>query len=441
MITASNILCDWWKNQPGSAKVAALSAFIVGMCTHVTAMTNFFLNHDSVHQFADMNREFISNGRWFLGFVYRLHGDSLNQTMGILFEILFISIAGLITVKKLNTRSSMFAALIGAMMVTFPTVVGINAYGVGLPYFLALLLAVLAVNMVDKRIAGTIFSVIALTISMGIYQAFIGYAVGLFVVALLMQALRDGMDSSKIFKKGIKYVFVSLVSCILYFIIVQLIVHMTGEELASYRGMDTALSSVSLDSIPQLVLDAYAGVAKFFLLDAYADASILSVWLYRAVIIFLIFNIFTLIRKRKIYRKKQLFSMIIFLLAVLPLAVHIIVILGQNDSHWLMKYSFVLIPILTIELFDELEVNIAFQKFIVANKKWVRNGVIIFTAIPFILGVGLNVSWFRTTAECYNILRFGNMTALSAATQLCSSLNEAGYTSESPCRPRCSRHK
>lgn len=121
------------------SKVATISAFFVGIVTHLAGITNYFHNHDSIMSVFGMRYDLAVQGKWFSRVIENLFfGEVASPSTAIVVGLLFIAVSAGITVAFLGIESKVFAALIGAMMTTFPTVVCTNSYLLSSVVFFAL---------------------------------------------------------------------------------------------------------------------------------------------------------------------------------------------------------------------------------------------------------------------------------------------------------------
>ena len=155
---------------------AFLSAILCGFFSHMVILTSDIPNHDGLDSlYFDQNMT--TSGRWFLGTACGISSFySLPWLTGIL-AIVYIAVAAVFVVKLLKVEHPVFSALIGAMMVSFPSIASNFAYVFTFDgYMLALLLAVLSVYMVEKGKFGFVVGGILLAFSLGTYQAYLSVA-------------------------------------------------------------------------------------------------------------------------------------------------------------------------------------------------------------------------------------------------------------------------
>lgn len=428
-----------WNLISSTVKIAFFSSLLVGLIVHLSGITNHFLNHDSLIGIQGLsNRAQLVQGKWFSGVFYQIFGGNITNTETyFVIAILFLSICAGITVCFLQVKSNISAMLIGALMVTFPSVVATNSYvAASIVFFGALLLACLCVFFADHGRIGLFVSIIFMTLSLGTYQAMISYAVGLFILKMILESLKKTYSTKECILRGLKYILILVAAIILYYILLKTILFVTGVELGTYRGI-SQMESIQIWNIPNLIKDAYAKVFKFFLFDSYGENTTFTAWLYRGIILCGITNYLALIKKTGLYKDKVRVLLSVTLVLLLPLAVHIIAVLGQNiNTHWCMIYAFVLIPIAVI-VFADLNEYVSPLANTEDDTNHTKRGlketgisalIVLTLALGFIQGW----KWFMITGECYTALRYSNSAAYAAGVQLSSKLTDMGYENSIP---------
>ena len=417
-----------WANAPAGVKSAFFTALLVGIITHMTGITNFFQNHDSILNLFDTSKT--PYGRWLSGIVGALGGSVTGTGTFIFLGVLFIAVSAGLAVAFLKIRSRLLAGLAGAMLVTFPSVVCANAYiFTAMTILISILFASLAVYCADKGGFGATLAVLFLTLALGAYQAFISYAAGLFILGLVLDLFRGVDDTRAFILRGLKYVGILILAVGLYYAVMRLDLYLHASQLTTYMGIDQ-VGLVRLGNIPGLILGAYVKVAKFFLLDSYGEATVLSVWLYRISLLVGGVTYLALIVKTRLYRNALHTVLSLVLMLLFPLAIHLIAVLGQTtDTHWIMMYSFVLLPVMLIAFADLANDQAGEpEEARTSGKRFFS----LLAAAALVLGLGQTYMWFSVTGECYTALRLSNNATHTAAMKLCSDLIDAGCTEDTP---------
>ena len=128
-------------NKPLEWKVCFFSALLVGLIAHFYKITNWLPNWDSlVFRYDPQNM--IGLGRWFLPVVCSFSSFYDLPFLNGLIAIVFHALSAVCICRIFNVQKKITAALIGALIVSFPTVTSIMMYNyVADGYAIAFLLA------------------------------------------------------------------------------------------------------------------------------------------------------------------------------------------------------------------------------------------------------------------------------------------------------------
>lgn len=238
-----------WKKLEEQYKIAIFATLFAGVITHGYAMTNLILYHDAAYWRNTVGATY-SSGRWMLGFlgehglIGRLFGVySIPFFQGCIAIILLMVINCLI-VNLLEIKQKVLVILTCGIMTCFPTVITLFGFIYTFDYYmLSVLLSVLAVWFTERGRNGwesVLLPVVFLTLSMGIYQAYISFAASLFWLVLLDVVLRD--NSWKItdyLRKIRKYLIVCAGSLLLYLGINKLVLSILEIPLTDYQNIES----------------------------------------------------------------------------------------------------------------------------------------------------------------------------------------------------------
>ena len=152
-----NILPQW--------KVCFISALVVGVVAHLYKITNWLPNWDSV-VFRYDAQNMLNLGRWFLSIVCAPGSFyDLPWITGLL-AIIFHALGAVCILKIFNVKKFITSALVGALIVSFPTVTSVMLYNyVADGYSIAFFLSVVAAMLLTKDKPRYIFSAILIALS------------------------------------------------------------------------------------------------------------------------------------------------------------------------------------------------------------------------------------------------------------------------------------
>ncbi len=247
---------------PKHIRLTFLASLVLGFLTHSYAFLNKFTNHDDLNQMfcADYG---VASGRWLLPAVLRLDGDmSMPWVIGVL-SLVCLALTACITVTLLRIRSPLGCILTAALLVSFPAVTATFGYMfTASGYWFSLLLAALAACAACRLgWRGSVLGAVLLTLSMGIYQAYLPAAAVLMAGSLLLETLEGEGTPRRLLGKGLRLVLTLGAGVGAYLLLVRLTTGETG--LTDYEGI-ADMGRVSLSQVPRLVFYAYRKYWFFF---------------------------------------------------------------------------------------------------------------------------------------------------------------------------------
>lgn len=313
-------------NQPEWA--AALSAFFGGLLVHLFGLVNILHNTDSInYQFTGYGTG-ASSGRWllqFLGDFLMQHRMNYNLSLfnGLLF-IVFIALSSAVIVSIFHIKHRQIAALLGLVLVSFPTVCSTMLYKFTSAFYgLAFFFSVLAVWILPRRkAAGLFMSACLTTLSLAIYQAYLPVTVSLFVLQLFLEALETDDTFFTLLRKGIYACISILLGLLFYFVCTKLILSNLNLSLNTYQGINN-MGKLSLAEIPDLIVRTYTSYFNLAL-DNYCNLSpnkLLKLSYGYLIVIHPIILVAALFQKNK---KKATFIFVLLLWLIFPIAVNLI---------------------------------------------------------------------------------------------------------------------
>lgn len=346
-------------------RLAFLSACVIGFITHLYAFSNLLINHDGIVSLRSPN-EHLTSGRWALEFFSQFSGlYELPVVIGLL-SILALALSAGLTVRVLELTHPVSIVLTAGFLVSFPAVACIFSYlFTADAYFIALLLASLSayaakyIYIENRSTNGrtrllnvliTLFAALCIAASCGIYQAFVGYAIGLLLLDCILRLL-ERKPVLKVAQTGFRYLFTILLGLILYILILKLLLRLHHTGLTSYRGMDQAFS-VDLRTYLMQIPSLYRNFLKYFWSTPYFTAAWVLV-LRLLLVITVILGAVLLVSCR---RGKDFFLRICLTVAgtaLIPAALSFISILTPNTAmSELMRYSYVLLFVFTVKIME-----------------------------------------------------------------------------------------
>lgn len=337
-------------------KVMFIVTIIIGMFAHLFMLTNKLPNHDDIESIFSKGLT-VEIGRWGLDVIkYIFPSYSMPWFNGIVMIVL-IALSACFVVKILNLDSKVKQCLIGAIMVTYASVIctlaytfTANAYGV------AILLSVLCVYFAikPKKTSNVILSVLCLILSLSIYQAYISLTATLFIIVLIKDCLNKNKKAKEVLLKGLRFFGILIIGVFLYLASVVIINYATGTSLTQYQGA-SEIGDISVFSVLQGIVSAYLTIPRLVLRNYYGISAgiILKIGHVISFIVIAIISIILLKKIFKLSKKKSL--LFIILVILLPLCMNLMYLISSKvEIHSLMIYGNIFWLILPLVLIEEL---------------------------------------------------------------------------------------
>ena len=325
-------------------RLAFFSAVGIGLLIHMPALMSDIPNHDGLaSMYFDQNM--ITSGRWFLSVACGFSSYyTVPWVIGLL-GLFFLGMASSALTELLEVDRGWAIVLNSGLLVAFPALASTFAYVFTLDgYMLALFLAVLAVLVTKKYKWGFVGGAFCLAFSLGIYQAYLAFAMILSLFMALMLLTEKKSAAEKL--RGIaRYLGMGVLGAALYYGILQVLLRIQGKELASYQGIDGMASGAGVE----------AGGLLYSLKEIYHDFAAFTLkgnvlynnWISFLALVLLalaaLITAVTLIQNRKWWKNPLFFVIIVVALAAVPLVTNAILLISPDVTyHLLMRYQWVL---------------------------------------------------------------------------------------------------
>ncbi len=348
-------------------KVCFFAAIAVGMIAHLYKITNWLPNWDSlVFRYDPQNM--VGLGRWFLPVVCSISSFYDLPFLNGIIAVLFHALGAVCICRILNIREKITAFLIGAIIVSFPTVTSVMMYNyVADGYSIAFFLSTLAALYMIKGKGGYIISVVLIALSVGVYQAYITVTIMLILLWLIDQIIYRRTEFFILLKKSVCMLLAGISGMILYSIILKAILAVSSAELLDYQGINSTVSLSNVDLVSSLYVIKETFISCFF---DFSKGISIYVILNVFVLLFTFFYYIKYIVKNKIYRKPiELFAVIATGVALVFGAGALAFINPSADYHNLMLMGYSVFYIFFLVLYergtDENEKHICIKRWAV----------------------------------------------------------------------------
>ena len=236
----SYILPEW--------KACFLASLLVGLCAHIYKITNWLPNWDSL-VFRYDSQNMIGLGRWFLPVVCSFSSFYDLPFLNGIIAIVFHALASVCICNMFNVEKKITAVLIGAVVVSFPTVTSVMMYNyVADGYSIAFFLSCFAALCMTKEKPKYLLASVLIALSVGIYQAYITVTIMLVLLKLLDEMVFKGASVKVVLKKAVPMLISGVLGALIYGLVLKIALSVFSAELLDYQGMgDTAnLSNINL---------------------------------------------------------------------------------------------------------------------------------------------------------------------------------------------------
>ena len=327
-------------------RTAFISAFICGLLIHIPVMLMDVPNHDGLDSMY-FSQNMIISGRWFLSAVCAASSFYTVPWIIGLIGILELAVTAVLLVRIFEIKEKVSVCLISGLLVAFPSLASTFAYVFTLDGYMAgMLLAVLAVYLVKKD--HFILGGISLAFSLGVYQAYLPFAMLLSVYGV-WEIMAKGEKGAV--RKCMNYLYMGITGSVLYVIILKILLKIEGKQIGTYQGGDAAASAGLSDrfaSLPSMYADFVNFTFSKGFLAGYVCAAAVLV-LFACTVI----SAIALIAKSGAYKKMWFYWVALLTAVLVPLSANIVMLIipGVN-YHLIMRYQWVLFLIVCVALCD-----------------------------------------------------------------------------------------
>jgi hypothetical protein len=252
----ANILPQW--------KVCFFSAVLVGLFAHLYKITNWLPNWDSL-VFRYDSQNMIALGRWFLPVVCSFSSFYDLPFLNGITAIIFHALSAVCICRILNVQKKITAFLIGAVIVSFPTVTSVMMYNyVDDGYSIAFLLSTLAAFFMTSEKPRYLLSALLIALSTGIYQAYITVTIMLILLKLIDEIIYSDTKIQVIFKKTAFMLLSGILGMVLYAVILKAALAIFSVGLLDYQGINSSSSLSGFDLLGSLYVIKETFIKCFF---------------------------------------------------------------------------------------------------------------------------------------------------------------------------------
>ena len=264
---------------------------------------------------------------------------------------MFHALGAVCICKILNVEKKITAILIGAVIVTFPTVTSVMMYNyVADGYSIAFFLSTLAALFLTKEKPRYILAAVLIALSTGIYQAYITVTITLILLKLIDDIIYNKTVFLTVLKKSSLMLLSGILGMALYGIILKLCLSVFSVGLLDYQGINSTASLSEIDVLGSLYVIKETFIKCFFDLSQG-----INVYVVFNVLIFLITLSYYIkyIIKNKIYKNPVNIFMIAILSVMILFGAGVLAFINAGiDYHNLMLMGYAVFYLFFLILYE-----------------------------------------------------------------------------------------
>lgn len=339
---SAHILPEW--------KTCFFAALLVGIVAHLYKITNWLPNWDSL-VFRYDSQNMIAIGRWFLPVVCSFSSFYDLPFLGGIAAIVFHGLGAVCICRILNVHKKITAFLIGAVVVSFPTVTSVMMYNyVADGYSIAFFLSTLAALYMTKEKPKYLLSAMLIALSAGIYQAYITVTIMLVLLHLIDEIVFKDMSFRFVLRKVTGMLLSGILGVAVYTIVLKVILGIFSVELLDYQGVNEAASLSNIDLWASLYVLKETFVKCFF--DLSNGVNLFSL-LNGFVLLLTFVYYFKTVLKNKIYTKPANLIVLVILSVMLVFGAAALAFVNPVvDYHNLMHMGYSIFYIMLIIIYE-----------------------------------------------------------------------------------------
>ena len=183
--------------------------------------------------------------------------------------ILITAITAVIIVDLFDFKNK-FSIIITSLILAVSPVLTVTLLYIytAFAYCCNLLISALVIWFIYKfknKKVGIVISTLLFTLSLSIYQSYIGVSIGLCIMMAVLELIRDEKSVKDVFINVGKTVATVLVGGLLYYVITKILLKINGLELASYKDINTFSIQDIFMNLGITILNCYKDFWNFFM--------------------------------------------------------------------------------------------------------------------------------------------------------------------------------
>ena len=339
------------KNIPSQWKACVFAALIAGLFAHLYKITNWTPNWDSLvfrYDYQDMTEL----GRWFLHIVCAISSFYDLPFLNGILSIIFHAIGAVCICRMFRVKTSIAAGLIGAVVVSFPTVTSVMMYNyVADGYGISFLLSCMAAMFMTEEKPKYALSAVLIMLSVAIYQAYIAVTIMLILIYLITELLYEHKTALCVVKKASKLLLTGTVGMLIYYAVLMVILSVSEKSLLEYQGIGSAfaLSDINMWDSLYIVKNSFL----YFFFDFSQGINVFGIINCILFVSMAVFYVEETIRN-KIFSSLSKTLLLAVFVVLLPMGAVILAFINPYiDYHTLMKMGYCMFYVIFILLYEK----------------------------------------------------------------------------------------
>lgn len=315
---------------------AFLCGFLGTLGVHAYGLLNHINISDQVRNVFAIPAT-VTLGRWLLSPALEIGTRLSMPWFNGLMLALAVGLTAAVLCELFGFTGRLPALLSALALATFPTLTEsilyihvVDAYGY------AMLLAALGALLADRYRWGFLPAAACLTLSLGIYQAYLPLAIGWLAIRGLLHLLDGRRDGKALLLLAMRYGLAVLLALGAYLVVNRIVLASTGAALSDYMGV-SAMGNVQLKNLGHLLKNAYLGFFDYYFTATLSYHGVLALAFNALVLAFDVGAALYLLLRRK--RSVPVILCALGMLALLPLLFDTVYLFNSEYVHRLMVFS------------------------------------------------------------------------------------------------------
>ena len=342
---------DWLQGiDTALLRTVAAAAALCMLLAHGFAFTNLFPNHDSTVLVFDAQWTMYVLGRWAQNLYFPLVRGKIAAPWLIgAFSIVYLALTSYCITSLLHLKKWSAALLTGLLGTCASVTAQLATYTYETDaYLLAMLLACAAVWCTERllRLWGYLGAAVCLCGCLALYQSYIQFAVGLYLLLLLQRALQ-GAEWRHWLRQGVCALAALALGTALYLVSLKVSLAVTGYRLADTGNGLTQLLRLGPAAVLAGIPATYGNFFKtLFGYSGWNDRGMRAA----TALLFVLTAAGLVLRLRG--RGGRMAAQVLWAVALLPLGLNVSHLLASGNVYILMQHALFLVYLVPMLLFD-----------------------------------------------------------------------------------------